>query len=221
MIDFSTIGSRATNGADTASSDRQQLDQQDFLHLMLAQLRNQSPLSPMESGQFLTQIAQFTTATGINELQNAFEGFKETMQVTQALRAASLVGHKVLVASDSAYLPSDESMTGSIRVPSAVDKLTVTVRDAAGQVVRRLELGSQQAGNVPFTWDGRNADGERLPEGTYSVSAQAQIDGQPVALEVLSAAEVRSVLLSRGDEPPRLNLEGLGEVSFATVRQIM
>lgn len=221
MIDFSAIGGEAATATGAASSDRRQLGQEDFLRLMLAQLRHQDPLSPMKSGEFLTQIAQFTTATGVSKLQRAFDGFEDSMQAGQALRAATLVGREVLVASNTGHLPPDQPMTGSVQVPAAVDNLTITVRDSAGQVLRRIELGPQSAGSVPFAWDGRDADGERLPKGTYGVSAHTDIGGGPVALEVLSAAEVRSVLLTRGDQPPRLNLEGLGELSLAAVRQVM
>lgn len=221
MIDFSAIGGGAATRAGGVSGDGGPLGQEDFLRLMLAQLRHQDPLSPMQSGEFLTQIAQFTTATGVGKLQSAFEGFEDTMQAGQALRAASLVGRKVMVSSSTGYLPPDQPMTGSVQVPAAVENLAVTVRDSAGQVVRRIEFGSQTAGDVPFAWDGRGADGERLPAGSYRVSAQTEIAGEPFALEVLSAAEVRSVLLTRGDEPPRLNLEGLGELSLAAVRQVL
>jgi len=83
---------------------RERLGQEDFLRLMVAQLRNQNPLQPMENGEFLTQIAQFGTVSGVRQLNAAFEALSESLYSSQALQAASLVGRRVQVPGGEGYL---------------------------------------------------------------------------------------------------------------------
>src|SRR5690625_1502858 len=98
-----------TDSGDSQNTRQQkapgEIGQEDFLKLMVTQLQNQDPFSPMENGEFLAQIAQFTTATGIQELQQSFERFSSNIKTEQALQAASLVGRNVVVESDVGQLP--------------------------------------------------------------------------------------------------------------------
>lgn len=222
MFDVSGItGSNASRPAASGEgSRRDELGQADFLELMTTQLRNQDPLKPMESGDFMAQIAQFTSASGIQDLQSAFGEFSESMQATQSLQAAALVGRQVLVDSGSGYLPEAGDLEGSVSLPSGVDNLTVTISDAAGQAVRQLELGARPAGSAGFQWDGRNAAGERLPAGSYAVQASTRIGEEAVGLDTRMAATVESVSLARNGRSPQLELEGLGSMSLADVRQV-
>ncbi len=219
MIDMNAISAgKAAQAAD--EKERTELGQADFLKMMTTQLANQDPLNPMENGDFMAQIAQFTSASGIQELQASFEGFRLDMQSSQALRASALVGRDVVVESDRGQLPAEGELTGAISLPAAVENLTVTISDSSGQAVRQLELGQQSAGPVALVWDGLDEDGQRLPAGEYRISAQTRIEDENVSLQTLMDAEVLSVTLGRGGEPPRLNLEGIGELSLAAVRQV-
>ncbi len=222
MIDFSAIGRSdgTERSVENREKERTQLGQKDFLKLMTIQLSNQDPLQPMENGDFMAQMAQFSSASGIQELQEAFSGFRADMQGDQALRAASLVGRRVVAESDRGQLPEEGDLTGAVDLPVDVENLTVRISDASGQVVRRLDLGAQVAGDAEFAWDGRNADGERLPPAEYRIAAQTEIEGESASLQTLIDAEVQSVSLGRGGEPPRLDLAGMGELSLADVRQI-
>ncbi len=217
-MDITSIGAAA--GSAPRERDSSNLGQEDFLKLMTTQLRNQDPMSPMENGEFMTQIAQFTTASGIGELQSSFAAFQQDMKGDQALRASTLVNRDVLVESSQVQLGESGGVDAVVPLPGAVPGLTVSVTDAAGQVVRRLELGRQPAGEAAVSWDGRNAAGERLPPGRYSITATAGSGEQSLSLPTLVAARVESVALSGGGEPPRLSLAGLGEVSLAAVRRI-
>jgi flagellar basal-body rod modification protein FlgD len=219
MIDMNAISAgRASQAAD--EKERTELGQQDFLKMMTAQLANQDPLNPMQSGDFMAQIAQFTSASGIQSLQASFEDFQLAMQSSKALQASTLVGREVMVESDRGRLAEGGSLEGMIALPADVENLTLTISDSAGQTVRQIELGAQPAGQAPFAWDGLDEDGEPMPAGEYRVTAQTRIDGENVSLQTLMDAEVLSVTLGRGGEPPRLNLEGIGEFSLANVRQV-
>lgn len=221
MIDLSGLAGNGIGGTgDTSKSANNQVSQDDFLKMMVTQLQNQDPLQPMSNGEFLTQIAQFTSASGIDQLQSSFQQFQTNMQASQALQAASLIGRQVVVQSDRGYLPADGEMDAIVQLPTAVGNLTVAVLDDAGQLVRKLDLGQQPAGDAGFHWDGKDAQGESMPAGRYQLQAQSEINGQMVSMQTRAAATVDSVTLGAGGQGLQLNLDGLGAVGLDAVTQV-
>jgi len=200
------------------TAQKQQLGQEEFLNLMMTQLKNQDPFKPMESGEFLGQLAQFGTVQGLAGLQNSFNSLASSLVSNQALQAASLVGRSALVASNKAMLAGGGVVEGAVDVPATTGNVKIEIRDSAGQVVRNLELGSQNAGLVRFEWDGVTNDGEPAPAGTYTVAATYQRDKGSEAADTFVAAPIDSVLFSSNGFA--VQLRGLGEVPFSTVREI-
>ncbi|HKJ77467.1 MAG TPA: flagellar hook assembly protein FlgD [Gammaproteobacteria bacterium] len=227
-IDQSTLSSLKELGLTRQKQDAQERDkktedmgQDEFLNLMIAQLKNQDPTNPTDSSQFMTEIAQFTAASGINELQSSFDEFAGSMRSNRALQASTLVGRTVSVPSDAGYLPQGGSMTGEVDIPSGTQNAVVGVYDQAGQLVHRIDLGMQGAGKVPFQWDGTTADGQQLPSGAYHIKGEALIEGKMQGVDTNTYAEVESVDLGGSGGDIRLNLSGLGATSFSDVKQIM
>jgi flagellar basal-body rod modification protein FlgD len=204
----------------TAEKSRKELGQEEFLELMTAQLQNQDPTKPMESAEFLTQIAQFSTVEGVGDLNEAFAKLSDSLVSNQALQAANLVGRRVLAPTGLAALTEGGSLSGAVDLPAASNDVAVSVYDQSGQLVRRLELGSQAAGSVSFQWDGLRDDGQYAPPGTYFVNAEASVDGRTEAVDTLLASEVRSVTLSNSGGL-LLDLEGVGSLDFSEVQQIL
>lgn len=196
------------------------LGQDAFLELMMTQLKNQDPFKPMESGEFLSQIAQFSAVTGIQDLQSSFSTLSSALTSNQALQASSLVGRTVLVPRQTALLGEGGSISGTVDLPSSTPDLVLNIHDPSGQLVRRIGLGQQADGQIPFAWDGRNDTGNPVPAGIYQVSATALVGGEPVAVETLTNARVDSVTLGRSGEGITLNLAGLGSLALSEVRQI-
>ena len=160
-------------GAQAASGKKSpdQLGQTEFLDLMIAQLKNQDPFSPMENGDFISQMAQFSSVTGLAELQQSFEKLANSLQSNQALQASSLVGRTVLVPSAIGTLPVGGSISGALELPASSGSVGVNVQDASGQMIRRLQLGAQSAGQVYFNWDGMTNAGVPAASGRYFISA--------------------------------------------------
>jgi flagellar basal-body rod modification protein FlgD len=196
------------------------LGQAEFLNLMVAQLKSQDPFSPMQNGEFISQMAQFSSVTGLAELNQSFENLANSLQSNQALQASSLVGRSVLVPSAVGTLPVGGNLTGSVDLPTSSGSVGVNIQDASGQVIRRLELGSQSAGDVYFNWDGVRDDGTTASPGRYFISADAGINGNTSALETLVSSSVSSVTLGKGGNGMTLNLADGNIVDFASVREI-
>lgn len=227
-IDQSTLSSLKELGLTRQKDNSRERDvksedmgQDQFMELMIAQMKHQDPTNPTDSNQFMSEIAQFTTASGIKELQSSFEEFAGSVRSNRALQASALVGRTVSVPSQSGYLPQDGSLNGEVELPSGTQNAVVGVYDAAGQLVHRIDLGMQPAGKVPFSWDGTTADGQQLPSGEYRIQGEALIEGEMQGVSANTYAEVQSVDLGGAGDDIRLNLSGLGATSFSDVKQIM
>lgn len=206
---------------DKSSSKSKTLGQDTFLELMTAQLKNQDPMKPMDSSNFLGQIAQFSTVNGINDLVKSFSALSTSLQSNQALQASTLVGRTVLVESKTAPLTAGGTYNGAVDLKQSTGALNLDIKDAAGQVVKRLSLGAQASGLVPFQWDGLDDAGAAVPPGRYTVTAQAAIDGKEVNMPTLLRAHVDSVTLVPNGGSPKLNLNQMGSINLDRVREVM
>lgn len=213
-------GIRSLTQLRSQDADRTNLGQEDFLELMTTQLQNQDPFKPMENGDFLAQIAQFSTVSGIQDLQASFESLSQSMVSNQALQASNLVGHTVLAPTGLAALEEGGSIRGVVGVPASSNAVKVTITDESGQTIRSLSLGAQPVGGAEFKWDGIKDDGSFAEPGTYFVSASANYEGNEVALDSQTYSAVDSVTLG-SNGGLLLDLRGVGRLDFSHVSQII
>jgi flagellar basal-body rod modification protein FlgD len=215
---FQSLG--LATAADKKTSGKQELGQEQFLKLLTTQMTHQDPNKPMENGDFLAQMAQFSTVEGIGDLNDSFSSFANSLSSGQALQAASLVGQSVLVPSDRAIMSLTDGLSGEIILNEDSEDLRLTYLDSNGMPVKTVMLGDQQAGNVAFNWDGLLDDGTFTDPGVYQVRAEATIDGNNTVLQTFVNAKVESVDLSQSSEGIQLSLAGLNNVGFNQVKKI-
>lgn len=197
-----------------------ELGKDQFLQLLVAQMNNQNPLDPQTNSEFVAQLAQFSTVEGIDNLNTSVESMLSSTQSSQALQASSLVGRKVIVTTDTAVVDTSETFKGSVAMTGSTDNLYVNVYDSSGNQVNRISLGAAPTGDIGFTWDGTDSSGNVLPAGTYTFEAQAQIDGETVAMSTSLPANVDSVTLGQNGGEMTLNLAGLGSIALSNVQVI-
>ncbi len=206
--------------AQPTDAPRDRLGQEDFMRLMITQLRNQDPFAPMESGEFLGQLAQFGTVSGIEDMRKSFEALSGTIAGNQTLQAAGLVDRQVLLPAREGWLPPEGSLAGAVDIPEGVSGVTLGVYDLGGRLVTSLQLDSAAGGQVPFTWDGELPDGARAAPGFYELRATGNQAGSAVALDALVSGRVESVALGGRQGTLALTVTGLGVVDFSRVRGI-
>ncbi len=206
--------------ADIVKPAKQELGQEQFLKLMTTQLTHQDPNKPMENGDFLAQMAQFSTVEGIGALNESFSEFASSISSGQTLQAASLVGKSVLVPSQEGVISLTENMTGEIVLNDKTSDLVINFLDTNGETVKTLNLGRQEQGNVAFEWDGLKDDGTYADPGIYQIKAEADIGGKNTALQSFVNADVESVALGGTKDGIQLALSGLGNVNFNEVKKI-
>ena len=199
---------------------KDELGQTDFLDLMLTQMQNQDPLNPMESGDFLAQLAQFGTVNGITELNNSFSALADQLQSSQALQASTMVGRSVLIEGDTSRLTQGETLSAAVNLDSSVDNLRIEILDTSGQTIQQLNLGAQAPGRLNFTWDGKNSEGVDVASGQYRIRAIGTSAGDDYALGTMINARVESVTLGSNGEDPQLNLGPAGLVSISQVTEV-
>lgn len=210
---------RLAGGAD---AKRSELGQSDFLTLMIAQFRNQDPLKPTDSGEFIGQMAQFSTVSGITEMNASMKSLAESLYSSQALQAATIVGREVLAAGDTAALGEGKPLKGGIELPLPSNDAFVRIYDNSGQLVRELDLGPRNAGFSPFEWDGTRRDGTMAPPGNYRVRAgMTAADGREQGVDTYVATPVVSVSLDGGGGAARIHTAGGGEIGLSGVKAIM
>ena len=200
------------------------LGQDQFLKLMTTQMTHQDPNNPMQNGEFLSQMAQFGTVSGIQDLQKSFADFSKSISSDQALQAASLVGRKVTVTSNQAVLAAGGDVSGTVNLTSSTPDLTVAVTNATtGELVKTLDLGNQSAGNVPFDWDGTNSAGTLASPGAYKISASAPVNGVNTMFTTDINSTVESVVMANATNGTgmKINLVGANSVDFGQVKQIL
>jgi flagellar basal-body rod modification protein FlgD len=197
--------------------DSDNLGQADFLRLMTEQLKNQDPLKPLDSNDFLAQLAQFSTVQGIQSLNSAFADLSATVASDQALQATGLIGHEALVASNAFQHTDGGSLRGAVDSPMA-GEVTIEISDAGGNVVRRLNYSAQFPGPVDFSWDGFTDTGEPAPGGEYTIAARVGNGPAAEALNPHIAARINSVFFTQHGLV--LDLAGIGSVPFSAVRRV-
>ena len=211
-------GSSTANGGSASSVT---LGGTDFLTLLLAQLQNQDPTSPVDSNEFLSQLASLSEVQGINQLNSSFSTLSSTLSSNQALQASSLLGHQVLAASSTGTLATaGATLSGAVSVPQTSSQVTLNITNSAGVLVDSINLGAQSAGLANFSWNGETSSGSAAPAGTYTLSAQVAGVASGTAITTLVNGTVDSVTMGAGTTGLTLNVAGLGSVPYSSVQQI-
>lgn len=207
---FGAGAAKAAKGSSAETQDR-------FLSLLVAQMKNQDPLNPLDNAQVTSQLAQLSTVQGIENMNSTLASLAAGMGVNQMAQAANLIGRAVLVPGDSIRPAQMEDVMG-FDLSRPADKVTVDILDAGGGVVRSLDLGSREAGVNVLAWDGLTSKGTAAPEGTYRFKINAVQGGQEVSSTALHLGLVNSV--SQNSQGVQLNLAASDPVSYADIRQI-
>ena len=195
------------------------LGKNEFLELMIAQLENQNPLEPQDNGAFISQLAEFSALEEMQQISSTVDSFSDKFQSSQALQASAMVGRNVLVPGSESPMAVDGTISGMVDLPSGTSNLSVSILNGSGELVRRIDMGQQFAGSVPFKWDGMNEQGDVMPGDVYTIKAESKTSVGSEQLDTLFASQVNSVSIAQNGAVT-LNLAGLGRVPIESVREI-
>lgn len=224
-----TAATTAANAATTSSSDtgiapkNQQINQQEFLTLFLAQLKNQDPLSPQDPSQLTSQLAQLSSLeqlTGINTRLDTLTGNAKNDQTATVL---GLIGRDVRFDGGKVGIKKGQAPEVSYSLDKSADDVTATIVGPDGTVVRNIDLGAESLGPHTFKFDGRDAKGSVVVDGDYQIeiSAKSKGDLAPTTPSLIATGRVEGADLT-GDAPAivvggrQLTLDQIKQVLDAT-----
>jgi flagellar basal-body rod modification protein FlgD len=183
-----SITSAATSAAQTTQPKAGgQITRDDFMKLLIAQLQNQDPLSPMDNQEFAVQLATFNSLEQLVGLNEKLESLASQQEVVTHFNSAALIGKQVVGKGEQLNLGTSGDANIHYELESNAANVTVRVLSASGTVVRQINAASQTAGAQSVTWDGKNALGQRLPPGVYLFEVgAADVSGKalPVSKQV-------------------------------------
>jgi flagellar basal-body rod modification protein FlgD len=213
---------RAANEANTKKTE---LNQEDFLTLMITQLKNQDPFKPLDPAQYVGQLAQFSQVSGLTEMKDQISSLTNSLRGNQVLDGAALIGRTVMATGSDIYLPEADGdkargPQGIIDVPAGASSVQLVVKDASGALVRTQTLDTAR-GLQGFEWDGTRNDGSAAPAGGYKIQVVAKVGDKNVSLQTSVAARVASVSLDPASGGLVLDTDPLGEIKMTDIERVL
>ena len=187
------------------------LGQEDFLKLMTTQLQNQDPFAPMDNGDFIAQMAQFSTVTGITEINSNLTNLGSKLEPNRVATAAQFLGHSVLVPGKVVSPDDNGEIHGVVDLPSYSNDVGLTFTNSSGEIVHTMNLGSNDRGLVGFSWtdipdeikenktrltiqayagNGQASDGISTSVYNKVIAASAPKDSEDIVLETKDYGEI-------------------------------
>jgi len=203
----------------TAATGQSTMGQKDFLTLFTTQLKNQDPLDPVKNEAFVAQLAQFSQLEATTNMSSSLSTFVNSMSSSQITSSANLIGGKVAVPDGPATLTNGAPVKGVVNLPTGADGVQFNVYDTKGILVKTQILGSQTAGDMTWTWDGRDDAGNALPDATYRFGASVVSQGKVSTPSVSTMAKVIGVS-QEADKTMLLQIEGGKTVKLSDVKRI-
>lgn len=214
-LDPTVLSSSSSTGSGNSAQDLQN----QFLNMLVTQLKNQDPTNPMDNSQLTTQLTQINTLSGIEKLNTTLGSISGQISTSQSLQSSTLIGHGVMVKGSQVLVGSGTSTPFGVELGTASTVTSVTIKDGNGSVVRSIDLGGLSAGVHTFSWDGKMDDGSAAPDGKYTVSLAASNGSTQLVAQPLNYAYVNGV--STVNNTAKLDLGTMGSATLDEIRQIL
>jgi flagellar basal-body rod modification protein FlgD len=174
MIDgLSNVASGYATGSLTNGAS---MGKEDFLKLMLAQLQNQDPLSPMEGTEFASQLAQFTSLEQLMNLNDSMDtSINANYYLSQSINntlAATLIGKEVKLNGSTFQNNGQDNTTLGYNLSTAASSVTVKIYNDSGVLVKTIENAPKNSGDNKLIWDFTDNDGNSVPQGKYTFKVE-------------------------------------------------
>ncbi len=161
-----------------------------FLKLLVAQMKHQDPLNPMEGVEFTSQLAQFTQLEQLYQLNDSFGEVNSSVQNQSNMQTLSLVGKEVRAVGRAVSVTGGEATLAVFNIEEPAQSVVVNIYNVDGDKVRTLDLGPTGVGTHDIEWDGRDSSGAVVEDGPYLITVLAS-DGSGNSIETATAVEGR------------------------------
>lgn len=170
-----------------------------FMTMLIAQLKHQDPLNPLDGTDFTAQLAQFTQLEKSMSMDTTLTKILESMTGTDNADYVGHIGKTVTGSLNSVSVKGGEATQGYFSLKQSAE-VAVAVYDSNGNEVKRIFLGQQNAGTNSFTWDGKNADDKMVSDGNYNYDVFVLGEGGYSKLDSSVKGEVTGVTYKNGKQ---------------------
>jgi flagellar basal-body rod modification protein FlgD len=177
------------NLAETSTKSNSTIDMSGFLTLLTAQMQNQDPFAPMDNSQMVAQMAQFSSLASQSEANELLGTIADATSTGRLSDAANWIGKSMLVESNIATPDGTGAYAGELTLGASASSVSVDLVDGDGNVVRTLDLGAQQAGAVPFFWDGNDDEGNFIGGDALKVQVRGASPNQVATWASIAAVQ--------------------------------
>lgn len=203
MNSVNQIGANMGLNQALSGSSNDMMAKDEFLKLLVTQLSHQDPMQPMESHQFASQLAQFSSLEQLQNLNGTMEeGVMSDFMMAQSINntlATTLIG-KQATAVGNEFSFINDSVNLSFNLNDPAQTVTITIRDSAGNVVNTITDTGLIGGNHSIEWNGENSDGIMMPQGNYSFSVLAiNADNETVGVSPVISGQIEGVSFEDGN----------------------
>jgi len=196
----------------TASTSDAKATSERFLKLLVAQMQNQDPLSPMDNAQVTSQMAQINTVSGIEKLNLTVQGLSSQFAQLQAVQGVSLVGHDVVVPGNTLQVADDGTAQAGYELTGPADQVKAEILAPSGKVVDTLNLGAQTTGVHSFDWlAGTNASMTGMRFRVTATSGSANTAATTLVRDQVAAVSTANSVFS-------LELVNAGTVPYSSIK---
>lgn len=216
---INAVDNRNRPGASTAEEIARQANspealRDEFLTLMVAQIRNQDPLNPLDGTEYVSQLAQLSSMEGIQNLSQLQRQGNVLMDSLQVLQSTQLAGQQVSTPVTHIQLDERERLSGVVELPAAASDVRVWALGSDGRIAAEVSLGALSAGSSPFELP-------QLPPGSYKLEVVAQQGGDLATYTPVLSRTVEKVSVPANGGDIQLQLAGIGPVSLYSVRDFL
>ena len=212
---MNNISSLQQTGSQTENSKNtftQTLGKDDFLTLLVTQLKNQDPMKPMDPTQFTAQLAQFSSLEQLYNINESLQALESVQGGVDRLSALSMID-KYVVSGSSTFQYKGEAMELGFSFQEEVRDATIHINTLDGQTIHKIPVENLSYGETFIQWDGKNIDGHQLPEGTYGFTVTGTTEeGKSIAGSTLVKSRINGVDFS-GPETILITTNGTVKLS--------
>ncbi len=204
-----------------SSSSSDIMGKEDFLTLLVAQLKNQDPMNPDDPTEFTSQLAEFSSLEQLQNINESLESLSGTQKQSDKFATMSLLGKDVTY-TDGDFTFEGDPVSIGYQLDGQAASVTMTIQDENGKTVSILHPTELKKGNHFIDWNGLDQEGNPFPDGKFKIILQATAEGEDatVAISPLVRSQVTGVDLSNDNGDAVLYTYAGAEISSGSIISI-
>lgn len=189
----------------------------EFMTLMIAQIKNQDPTKPLNSAEYISQLAQFSQVESLEGMRKNQANQMVMMENLGIVQSASLIGKNAMVPVSEFALDA-EKVEGKVYLENAVESLDIEIVNSEGQVVHTLQLGAQTLGDIRFAIDPEELG---LAKGQYEIKAKAIVGENSLIAPTYIKAPIERIHFSSASGMMMAEMgQGVGVISVLNISEV-